>query len=535
MALLALVGPGLPVSGSVDGNARITGPEGSFEIRSSDLRSDYAEGTGLPPAELNAVGRWSGGRMDLEINAGLADGAGLDVVANLPFRLSAEGFSPVIETDAALTARATGTLDVALFDDLLAAAGNRVAGQLDIDLEASGTVAEPVVAGTATLTDGRYQNAFYGSRLDDIAAVVSASGAALTLTELSATTLGGGTLSGTGSLALDPDKGYPFQLDAVLRSGAVVDTALASATADADLRLSGALADKLLLAGEVSILTAEFRIPDRMPASVPDLPVEEVNLPPEMAAGRADEPPSDPAAAVDAALDIVASARQAVFVRGRGLDVELEGDMTIRGSAVAPQIGGDLTLRSGTLDLLGRRLIFRRGGLGFDGTSELDPEIDLLAGATVGDATVEVEVGGQVSEPTITLSSVPELPQDEIAARLLFGKDVSSLSPFEAVTLAQSVGQLTGLAGGSAGLLEQLRRRIGLDRLDVDVGDEAGQTAVSGGRYVSDGVYVGVEQGLDEQSSRVNVEIELTPNVTVESDVGADAEGRIGVNLEWDY
>ncbi len=539
LALLSLVEPGFPVSGHVDGSARINGPaaglEGSFALESDDLRTELAAGTDLPPAGLRATGRWSGGRMALDVRGGLPEGAGLDIEADIPFRLDAETFAPAIDPDGEVAARANGSLDVSLFDDLLAAGGNRVSGRLSVDLQAAGTVAAPVLSGAAFLNGGTYQNAFYGSRLDEITAVLSAAGPDLQLTELSATTPGGGTLTGTGSLALDPGAGYPFQLDAVLRRGTVVDTPIATATADADLRLAGSLAETLLLSGEVSILGAEFRIPDRLPVSVPDLPVEEVNLPPEMAAERAARQPSDPAAAVDARLDIVASARQAVFVRGRGLDVELEGDLTVQGTTAAPAIGGDLTLRSGTLDILGRRLTFQRGGLAFDGSSQLDPEIDLQAGADVSDATVEVEVAGRVSEPTITLRSVPDLPQDEIAARLLFGKGVRNLTPFEAVTLAQSVGQLTGLTGGSAGIVERMRETIGLDRLDVEVGEESGETSVSGGRYVGDGVYVGVEQGLDEQSSRVNVEIELTPNVKVESDVGADAEGRIGVNLEWDY
>lgn len=539
LALVALVEPGLPLSGHLDGKARVGGtihePEGSFEIESDDIRYDYDEETGLPPATLRAVGLWSGRRLEIDATAGLSDGAGLELAASLPLRLAAEGSGPVVDSDGEVSAVVSGDLDVSLFDDLLAAAGNRVEGRLAMDLRASGTLVEPIISGTASLTEGRYENAFYGSRLEDIAATLSASGTQLQLTELSAVTPGGGALTGAGSLVLEPDKGFPLRLDANLRNGAVVDTGLVSATADADLSLSGALAEKLLLAGEVSIISADFRVPDRMPVSVPELSVEEVNLPPDMAAERIERRPAGPAAAVGADLDIVASARQAVFVRGRGLDVELEGDLRIRGTAEAPMIGGDLTLRSGTLDFLGRRLTFQHGSLGFDGSSELDPELDFLASTDVSDASIQVELAGRVSEPVINLTSVPDLPQDEIASRLLFGKDAGNLSAFEAVTLAESVGQLTGLTGGSAGLLGQVRQQTGLDRLEVEVGEESGDTSVSGGRYVGDGVYVGVEQGLDEQSSRMDVEIEVTPNVKVESDFGADATGRIGVKLEWDY
>ncbi len=538
LALVSLVEPGLEFSGHIDGEARVSGtagsPEGTFEFRSSDLRSGYTGDAGLPPADMTAAGRWSKGRLALNVIAGLQDRASMTVTADMPLAIDTSGGAPVVDPRFKLVASAVGTLDLALFDDLLAAGGNRVEGLMTVDLRASGTVGEPVVAGTAVLSDGLYENAFYGSRLDSISALFEASGTALRLTDLSATTPGGGVLEGSGSLALDPDKGYPLVLDVGLHNGAVVDTALASATADADLRLSGALTEKLLLSGEISILGAEFLVPDRLPVSVPDLPVEEVNLPPEIAAGRAAQRPSRPAAAVDADLDLVASTRQAVFVRGRGLDVELEGNLTIKGSVAAPEIDGGLRLRNGTFDVFGRRLTFQQGGLDFDGSSDLDPEIDLLATADVDAVTVEVGVSGRVSEPKITLTSVPEMPQEEIAARLLFGKDVQSLSAFEAVTLANSVGQLTGLTGGSGGTLDEMRRGIGLDRLEVDVGDGE-DASVGGGRYVGDGVYVGVEQGLDEQSSRVNVEIEVTPNITVESDVGADAVGRVGVRVEWDY
>ena len=55
------------------------------------------------------------------------------------------------------------------------------------------------------------------------------------------------------------------------------------------------------------------------------------------------------------------------------------------------------------------------------------------------------------------------------------------------------------------------------------------------GSYVADGVYVGVKQGLGENSSAAVIEYEVTPNITVESDIGADSETRLGVKMEWDY
>jgi len=44
-----------------------------------------------------------------------------------------------------------------------------------------------------------------------------------------------------------------------------------------------------------------------------------------------------------------------------------------------------------------------------------------------------------------------------------------------------------------------------------------------------------VSQGAGSGSSAATVEIEVTPNIKLESEFGANAAGKAGVNLEWDY
>ena len=80
----------------------------------------------------------------------------------------------------------------------------------------------------------------------------------------------------------------------------------------------------------------------------------------------------------------------------------------------------------------------------------------------------------------MTFSSTPELPQDEILARLIFQKGIGELSPLQVARLAAAVSELTG---GQGGVLSRLRAATGLDDLDI-VTDEKGQAAVAAGRYV---------------------------------------------------
>jgi translocation and assembly module TamB len=135
------------------------------------------------------------------------------------------------------------------------------------------------------------------------------------------------------------------------------------------------------------------------------------------------------------------------------------------------------------------------------------------------------------------------LPQDEIMAQVLFGRATTQLSPLQLAEIGQSVGTLSGLTGSGGGILDRLRKAIGLDRLGVASDPNAvaaGSSSVSGsslelGRYVAPGIYLGAKQGAQTNSSTAVVEIELTPNVKVQSEVGADARSKVGVSVEWDY
>ena len=65
--------------------------------------------------------------------------------------------------------------------------------------------------------------------------------------------------------------------------------------------------------------------------------------------------------------------------------------------------------------------------------------------------------------------------------------------------------------------------------------DDEGETVVGAGSYVSERVYVGVEQGTGNQSGAVTVEVEVTDDITVDTSTGADSSANVGVNWRWDY
>jgi autotransporter translocation and assembly factor TamB len=105
--------------------------------------------------------------------------------------------------------------------------------------------------------------------------------------------------------------------------------------------------------------------------------------------------------------------------------------------------------------------------------------------------------------------------------------------------------------GGGTDILGSIRKEVGLDFLGIQ--STSSETTTSGssdtstldssalraGKYLTEDIFVHVDQGLTPESSRAGVEVrvlpETLPGVTVNSDVGADGSSDIGVNWKLDY
>jgi len=529
---LALAEPLLPAvapRGTVAGEVRLAGtlakPEVTARLTGTELTAAGPAYRGLPKLGIAAEARLSGdqGQLRATIEAGPA--GQVLVTARLP-----TGYG----SGARLTATADGRVDIGvLAAPLLAAGADRLSGGLRLGLRLEGPIAAPRLGGAVQLEGITYRNAVSGLRLTDIGGTIRGEGERLRLEGVQARMPGGGTIQLAGTLTPFAT-GLPADLRLTARNARPPLGELGTAQFDADLTLRGPVLGAGLLAGEIRVARADLRVPETLPTQVPTLePVRYVGRPPPGVVL------AQPAAAVTALpplrLALRLRAPSQIFVRGRGIDVELGGDIAVAGTLVAPEPSGGLRLRQGRLDILGRRLEFKRGSIAFR-AGTLEPELDLLAEATTRGTTVSVAVQGPPSAPEIILSAMPELPPDEVMARLLFDRASSTLSPFEIAQIAQGIAQLTGVGGGFDPL-GRARDLLGLNRLGVAAAPE-GQTgaALEAGKYLAPGVYVGVRQGVQGGQPGVAVQVELAPSLKLEGQTATGPAGdRVGVTWEYEY
>lgn len=533
-SLAEVAAPDLDLLGTLNGSLNLDGPKGAPRAKLALTGKGLGvSGASAQLVDLTLSGDWAAGQLRAAGKAQLGQGSGLDFNAALPVAADPASGLPVFNPGAALSAAAKGEIDLGLANAFIPGGADHVAGRAAVDLAARGAVGQPVLSGQVAITDGRYENQRYGTRLKNLTATLEGQGSKLRLVSLSARTPGGGSLSGAGDI--DFAGTMPVEIALHMDKARMLDAPIGTAVTAGDLAIRGALGERLALTGRVRVVKAEIRVPDKLPVEVEEIPVQEINLPPARQAAVDTAAEAPPPKTLEIGLDLAVDAPEQVFVRGRGLDAEMGGALQITGTADAPVVTGALKLRRGDFNLLSRRLEFNKGTVTFSGGTRIDPMLDFAATTRLPEAEVTVTVTGAATRPAIALSSSPALPPDEIMARLLFGKASGALSPFEAVQLAQAMAELTGVGGGP-GVLDKIRKGLGLDRLDVEAG-EGSTTApsLSAGRYVARGVFVGAKQGATPGSSAATVEIELTPNVKVETDVGADSGGKAGINLEWNY
>ena len=536
---LALAEPQL--SGRLNARAQIDGPlsapTGAVNLSLSEVGS---EGTDLPP--LNA-------RMDLRLDAarrlianGRVTGLGespLQLTANLPVELAlAPGFAAGLRDGDEIAGRVTWTGEVAPLMPLVPATGHRLTGRASLDFQLAGTPGDPDISGEARLEEARYENLDTGTLLTEMAATVRATGQRVEIARFTAKDGGDGTLDITGGLDL-PRPGTPSAIDVKIdaRSAMLARLDFFVADADVDMEVTGSLQD-MLIAGTVTVNQAEARIPDNLPPEVGDLQVvseDELRQrqQAEAKAAKSGNPAQPEQQPSRTELDIAIDVPGQTFVRGNGLDSEWQGNLLVTGTASQPIVRGQLQAVRGRVSLLNKTFNLERGQVAFSGGREINPRLDIRAVNESPDLTAIVLVRGSATQPSFELSSVPELPQEQVLSRLLFGKSPGELGPVESAQLAAAVAQLS-LSGGGPGVLDRLRDFVGVDVLQIGGDADSGPT-VEAGKYVTEDVFVGVEQGAGADSSQVKVEVDLTDNIKVESAAGVSGGSSVGVQFHWDY
>lgn len=515
--------------GTVTGTGQVAGtlasPRASFNVRGTGISADLLASNGLPALGFSMAGNFRDNAVRLDSAEVTAPG-GLDI--------SGAGTIPL--TGAGLDVRVNGGVPLAMANPFLADRAAQVAGTARLDATARGSLAAPQLGGNVNVAGATLVDPETNIRLEGITIDAGLEGNSAILRTLRANVVSGGSIEAEGRVGLSP--GYPADLTARINNVVYTDGAFVSTQANGRLTMVGPLVGQGgLLSGQIDLGRTEISVAEGLGAGGQALEQVEHLAPPrpvEITLRRArlnEEPQAAEGTPPQIGLDVLIRAPNQIFVRGRGLDVEVGGELRVQGTTADIQPVGQFDLRRGRLNILGQRIDFDQGSVQLIGN--LDPQLHFVAETQSGDVTAIVTVDGRASSPTITFSSQPELPQDEVLARVLFNRTADSLSPFQLAQLAAAAAELAGGGGGGPGIMDQLRNATGLDDLDV-VTAEDGSTAVRAGRYISDRVYVDVQSDT-RGVSQAQVNYEINQSLNARAAIGTDGNTTLGLFFERDY
>ncbi|PST17237.1 translocation/assembly module TamB [Mesorhizobium plurifarium] len=510
------------IAGTVDVNGTAAAPVVVYDLRWSDASVAAARGAGVSSLEIAAKGRFADNRVTV------------DATVSGPGDLSFRGGGNVeLGGNMPISMKFAGDVPFALLANIMAEQGFTLTGSAKVDLSLSGSAKAPQIAGTVSTAGARLVDVRRNLALNDLTANVALDGRQATISRLSANLASGGSIEASGTVGIVPGSGFPADLRIRLNNATYVDGTLFTANLAGDLTLNGPLVSTPVLGGRLTIRRAAITIPEKLPASLSEIDIKHRNAPPRVRQMTRDLR-RDTSAGAEAggaiAFDLAVSSPGQFFVRGRGIDAELGGDLTVRGTAVQPIVSGGFDMRRGRLEILGKRLTFTEGHIGFGG--DLIPTLDLDATSSAGSTTITVNVAGPANNPTVTFSSSPALPQDEILAQLIFNRSLNNLSAFQIAQLASAVGQLAG--GGSTSLLDGLRNKLGVDDLDITT-DESGGAQVRAGKYLNDRTYLELQQGSDSASSKAIINLDIGRGVKLKGEAAGDGSAAGGIFFEREY
>lgn len=427
---------------------------------------------------------------------------------------------------------------------------NQVSGNLDLAGTIFGPSGNPEITLEADLSNAVYEQIATGTRLTDLSARLEGSGTldnvsgTLSLEASDGTSISNDAFPviGNASFALVPESGMTTRAELALRKARVIRRD------DIDMTLSGRVSlfreqgEAAKLAGEVVIDKADILIPESsVGAEVVDVNVVAVKNTPKDDNEEIRTDLVRPERMLSPLLEITIKSDEQLFVRGRGLETEWQGNLKIGGTVATPRVAGALQLREGTLSFAGRQFDITQGQISFLGGAPEEAVLNIVAEYMAEDGTKAIiRIAQSASSPSVTLESVPSLPQDTIMSLILFGKPATELSALEALQVTQALAELSGTDpfGNGRGIVDRIRGSLDLDLLKLNVNqDETNGTAVglSVGKYVRKGVFVSASQDTAGQSGTVSVRVDVTKSFSIATDIAQGGDNTLTLQWRRDY
>ena len=496
-------------AGALSGTASITSAHGSVTY------TDHAEAPLVTYDKLGINAKLSPDSQHVEIHSTLDSGGRLD------------GQITIIGAQQSLAGQLELRLNKLGFIELLTSQVANVKGALGGSFRIGGTIKQPSVLGSATLSDFAAEVPVAGLKLTQGKLVVSA-------LDTQHFRIAGNVQSGKGALAIDGTAGIGASAQtAITLKGSqftAADIPAAKVVISPDLIIKQD-AKGIDVGGGVILDSAEINL-DKLPGAGATKPSPDIVVVDQ-------KQPEQAAASLPISAQVKVDLGSKTHLVGKGLDGRLTGQLTVSDVAGRATTGRGQIAVNGTYKAYGQNLQIEGGQLLFASTPIDNPGLNIRAvrkinpNATVDDGqVVGLQIAGTAQRPSVTVFSNPVMEQSDALSYLITGKPLSDVKGGEGSAVS-SAAQALGSAGGNM-LAKRIGTRLGVDDIGVSSSDALnGNSAFTVGKYLSPRLYLSYGIGLFEPGQVITLRYRLTQRWNFEAQNATDFN-RASLNYRYE-
>ena len=410
-----------------------------------------------------------------------------------------------------------------------------IGGSLSIAFKSGGNKNKPEILGSAFVENGYFKIPEFPNPIEDLKADLLFSQSKFLINSLNAQ-INGGAVQMDGSISFDGVKNFPTDIRMNVKDEELNYTANVTTKGSAKLRLSRNWFP-FLLAGQVdiekSLVTRELS----------DFSDSKTNI---------RESPFLPTLFIKTEsklmeLNLDVAIQKSIAIKNSTLDTEFKGSLAISGHVLEPEIKGTLQAQSGQLFFRKTPFNINEATVTFKGGKKINPSLYFVADTRIDTRDKDFDVSfllqGTGEKPEITLSSQPNLPNQEIISLLALGVTSSDLENTQDSYQARS----TALIGLSQGLSREIKDKFGLNlqvSQDVSQSEAVQKITISKEFFTKFAAAASKSVGTDEID--VKLEYKVNKNFSLigswesfgsseTNDITAEAEkdsSKLGLDLE---
>jgi len=494
---------GMELSGVANGRAEL-------ELEAPDKLSAHAR-IDLPPGDasyplLEGEGaRWEydSGHVEISVNEqGVTATSDLDLTSGEQFHsqfalpganlLALDDEHQPLKASARITSQRLRLIEI-LVPDIY-----DVRGEVDLNMSATGTLAQPKLSGQFNLLNGSLQIPKLGLTINQIN-LKSQSDAFEKFNFILDAQSGEGNLTIQGQTTLDRKAGWPTEASVKAKEFEIsrIPEARVLVSPDLQIKLQKRTID---IRGDVRIPYAKLQPKDLSSAAKTSKDAVII----------ASQEEIEETWAINTQVRVTLG--ENVTFYGFGFDGRFDGSVLLKDQpGQLTKATGEIGIPEGRYQAYGQQLDIEHGRLIFTGGPANNPGLDLRAVRHVNEVTAGLRVRGNLSQPQIELFTIPAMGQTDALSYLLLGRPIENTSEEEGNTMATTALAL-GMSGGNE-LGRKISDVIGVDEVRVDSSSSSSnseQASLTVGHYLSPKLYVSYGLGLVEAFNTFTVRYKLS-------------------------